>query len=161
MTQDRFFDQLYDDLAQARERVIVYSPFMTTDRVGRLEPHIRAAIERGTEVWVVTKTLEERDRDRGRYEEIEGALRTWGVGVVHKRHMHEKLVVIDGRILWQGSLNPLSFSDTQEIMERRDSSDIVADYARTLRLDDLLAPYAQDETTCPYCGSEVVAAGRR
>jgi hypothetical protein len=72
--------------------------------------------------------------------------------------MHEKLVIIDGRVLWQGSLNPLSFSATQEIMERRDSRDIVADYSRVLRLDDLLGPYRNNETTCPYCDSEVVAA---
>lgn len=158
VTQDRFFDLLYEDLAQAKERVVIYSPFMTADRIGRLEPHLRACIERGVQVWVITKTVEERLRDASVYEGLERALRSWGVLVVHKRHMHEKLVIIDDGILWQGSLNPLSFSSTQEIMERRESKDIIKDYTRVLRLDDLLAPYTNEETACPYCGNEVVAA---
>jgi hypothetical protein len=158
VAQDRFFEHLYDDLAAASERVVIYSPFMTVDRVGRLEPHLRAAVERGAQVWVITKSLEERTNDRGVYAELEQAVRNWGVRLVHKRGMHEKLVMIDGRVLWQGSLNPLSFSSTQEIMERRVSREIVTDYASVLRLDDLLAAYRNNETTCPYCGSEVVAA---
>jgi hypothetical protein len=158
VAQDRFFDKLYDDLGAARRRVVIYSPFMTQDRVGRLEPHLRAAVDRGAEVWVITKPLEERTRDEGVYRELEQGLRNLGVRVVHKRGMHEKLVLIDGRVLWQGSLNPLSFSATQEIMERRESREIVADYTKVLRLDDLLDPYRADEIRCPYCGSEVVAA---
>jgi len=158
VAQDRFFEHLYDDLAATRQQAVIYSPFMTQDRVGRLEPHLRAAVERGAEVWVITKPLEERARDRAVYTEIEQGLRSWGVRVVHKKGMHEKLVFIDGTTLWQGSLNPLSFSSTQEIMERRASREIVADYAKVLRLDDLLEPYRNEETRCPYCGGEVVAA---
>lgn len=158
VAQDRLFEHLYDDLARARERVVIYSPFMTQHRVGRLEPHLRAVVERGAEVWAITKTLEERSSDRTVYAEIEQVLRNWGVRVVHKRGMHEKLVMIDGEVPWQGSLNPLSFSSAQEIMERRASQEIVADYTRVLRLDELLAAYRANETTCPYCGGEVVAA---
>jgi hypothetical protein len=110
---------------------------------------------------VVTNSLDARERDRGRYEELEGALRDWGIRAVHMRRMHEKLVLIDAHILWQGSLNPLSFSSTQEIMERRDSRQIASDYARVLRLDELLSAYRADETICPYCGHEVVAAEGR
>lgn len=158
VAQDHFFEHLHADLAGARERVVIYSPFMTQERVGRLEPHLRAAVQRDAEVWVITKTLEERTGDRGIYLETEQALRNWGMRVVHKKGMHEKLVMIDDYILWQGSLNPLSYSSTQEIMERRASREIVADYARVLRLDDLLAAYRAQETLCPYCGREVVAA---
>ena len=59
--------------------------------------------------------------------------------------MHEKLVFIDDEVLWHGSLNPLSFSDTQEIMERRHSKAVVEDYQRTLRLEELLGAYEQRE----------------
>jgi hypothetical protein len=158
VAQDMFFEHLHHDLAAATEQVVVYSPFMTQDRVGRLESHLRGAVERGAELWVITKPLEERSGDRSVYVEIEQGLRNWGARVVHKRGMHEKLVIVDKQILWQGSLNPLSFSSTQEIMERRHSREIVADYVRVLRLDDLLHAYRAEETKCPYCGNEVVAA---
>ena len=58
--------------------------------------------------------------------------------------MHEKLVFIDDEVLWHGSLNPLSFSDTQ-ILERRHSKAVVEDYQRTLRLEELLGAYEQRE----------------
>lgn len=161
VSQERFFDHLYADLAPARQRVVIYSPFATLDRVGRLEPHLRGAVERGVEVWVVTKPLEERDRDRSLYRQIEQGLRSWGVAVAHKRHMHEKLVLVDDDVLWQGSLNPLSHSATQEVMERRRSREIVREYSSVLRLNELLAAYGAGETVCPYCRSEVVAAEGR
>lgn len=161
VTQDSFYEHLYSDLANSHKRVVIYSPFATLDRVARLEPHLRAAIEQGVDVWVVTKPLEERGKDRGVYTSIEEGLRAWGVSVVHKRGMHEKLVLIDDDVLWQGSLNPLSFSSTQEIMERRKSKEVVADYLQVLRLAELLAAYEASETTCPYCGKEVVAAEGR
>jgi hypothetical protein len=41
------------------------------------------------------------------------------VHVLHKLRMHEKLVFVDDDILWSGSLNSLSFTDTPEVMERR------------------------------------------
>ena len=70
--------------------------------------------------YVVTKTLGERTGGQAATaERIEGALADWGVKVLHKLRMHEKLVFIDDDILWSGSLNSLSFTDTQEVMERR------------------------------------------
>jgi hypothetical protein len=161
VTETFFFDYLARDLAEASNRVVIYSPFAAYERVGRLEPHLRAAVERGVEVWVVTKPLEERSGDRGVYEQIESGLRGWGIQIAHKRRMHEKLIFIDDHILWAGSLNPLSQSTTQEVMERRDSRAIVDDYTKLLRLDELIGAYRAGETICPYCGSEVVAAEGR
>src|SRR5262249_28593423 len=139
VTQDDFYALLARDLAGARERVVIYSPFITANRLAHLAPHMRAAVERGVPVYVVTETIEERgERDQAIYGELEGALHAWGVEVLRKRQMHEKLVFIDHGILWSGSLNPLSFSATQEVMERRASDRVVGDYAQALRLADLL-----------------------
>lgn len=71
--------------------------------------------------------------------------------MIHKFHMHEKLVFIDDRIVWSGSLNPLSFSDTQEIMERRSSPEVARDYTRTLRTAEMIDLYARDQAHCPIC----------
>lgn len=164
VTQDSFDQHLLPDLGSAEQRVIIFSPFLTNDRVASLEPQLRAAIERGVLVVVVTKEQAERGRQLAGYRQIERALASWGVTVVHKAKMHEKLVFIDDELLWQGSLNPLSFSDTQEIMERRRSKVVVEDYERTLRLEELVGAYQQREAgdgACPFCGAEIVAAEGR
>lgn len=159
VTQDRFFHILRPDLANARTRIVIYSPFITQDRLGDFEPQLRAAVERGVCVYVVTKARGDRGkREAPRYRMFEQALTDWGVVVVHKRHMHEKLVFLDDAILWSGSLNPLSFSNTQEIMERRFSSRVVKDFADTLRMNDLVGEFDGGPPACPICGSEIVAS---
>jgi hypothetical protein len=162
ITQEHFFPLLARDLDSARKRVVIYSPFLTPDRVGELEPHLRAAIERGVRVWLVTKTLDERSAGhRETSASIENVLKRWGIEVLHKYHMHEKLIFIDDELLWSGSLNALSFSDTQEVMERRVSRDVVNDYSNVLRLDTLIAAHEQHEDVCPVCDGELVAAESR
>ena len=158
VTQEDFFPVFRGDIARASARVIIYSPFMTQARLGHLEPQIRAALERGVRVYVITKTHSERGkRELSGYRMLEQALTDWGVVVIHKRHMHEKLIFIDEDIVWSGSLNPLSFSDTQEVMERRKSRAVFKDYVRTLRLDDLIGAYSDGMPRCPICGREIVA----
>ncbi len=162
VTQDNFYPALIQDLQDSRTRVIIYSPFLTKDRVAFLQLALRAAVDRGVDVYVITKTRGERTPNEAeRAADVEAALTEWGVFIIHKLHMHEKLVFVDKRILWSGSLNPLSFSSTQEVMERRESSEVVESYARTLRLDDLVGVYERGEDTCPACGSELVPAEGR
>ena len=60
MTQDQFYPILARDMAGAKTRIVIYSPFMTEERVGSLEPGLRAAVDRGVRVHVITKAREER-----------------------------------------------------------------------------------------------------
>ena len=46
VTQDDFYVLLARDLAASRERVVIYSPFITANRLAHLAPHMRAAVER-------------------------------------------------------------------------------------------------------------------
>jgi hypothetical protein len=49
------------------------------------------------------------------------ALRDLGATVDARAQMHEKIAILDGHILWHGSLNILSHRDTHESMLRIDS----------------------------------------
>lgn len=89
---------------------------------------------------------------------MEAQLQEIGAVVMHKMRMHEKLVFIDDDITWLGSLNPLSFSNTQEVMERRKSKAVQEDYFQILRLQEFLAVKNNAESKCPICGSEMIAA---
>ena len=159
MTQDRFYQSFCGDINQAKERVIIYSPFITQDRLAIMEPSIKSAVERNVMVFVITKALGDRGkRELNTYRMLESTLEKWGVVVIHKRRMHEKIAIIDNFILWMGSLNTLSFSSTQEIMERRFSKNVVEDFIKTLRLHELLNEYEDGNPICPICKSEVVAS---
>ena len=161
VTQDDYYRILVRDLHHAQSRVVFYSAFLTPGRVGFLEPHLRRLVERGIPTYVITKTIGERAAGQQTAIRIERALADWGVRVLHKLRMHEKLVFIDDDILWSGSLNSLSFTNTQEVMERRVSRAVVEDYARILKLDLLIAAHEGTSPTCPVCGGELVAAEAR
>lgn len=159
VTQEDFYRLLSSDLGNAKHRVIIYSPFVTSDRLSFLLPQLLAAIERGVQIYVITKALSERSKsEQPMIRKFEKQLSEIGTVVIHKLRMHEKLVFIDEDITWSGSLNPLSFSNTQEIMERRKSKAILKDYFQILRLQKLLAVQGTPEAKCPICGDEIIAA---
>ena len=71
----------------------------------------------------MTKALSERGkRELYSYKLCEKALSDAGVSIVHKKGMHEKLVIVDDDATWIGSLNVLSFSGLSgEVMQRYES----------------------------------------
>jgi hypothetical protein len=163
MTQDDYFNHLNADLDAARERCVLYSPFLTRTGLARAEPYLRAAVARGVDVRVITKARSDRgQRELPEIRQLEDALTRWGVIVIHKRRMHEKVVLIDGEIVWTGSLNTLSFSDTQEVMLRFVSQALHDDLCRTLRVEDVMNVYSsanQDgRASCPICEFPLDAA---
>jgi len=159
VTQADFFRLLSSDLSRAHSRVIIYSPFMTQDRLTFLMPQIQAAIQRGVLVFVITKAHSERTKSEiSQIRRLEAQLSEIGVIVMHKKGMHEKLVFIDDDVLWTGSLNPTSFSNTQEVMERRKSRAVFDDYFQVLRVEDLVGGATGSESKCPICGSEIIVA---
>jgi hypothetical protein len=159
VTQKDFYRFLCCDIQNAKSRLVIYSAFLSRNRLGELQTALRSAVDRGIKVYVVTKALNDRQNTEiATYRMLEKALAGWNIRVVHKSRMHEKLVFVDETIVWTGSLNPLSFRDTQEIMERRCCREVVADYEETLRLNELLAEYDNGNPTCPWCGAEIVAS---
>lgn len=159
VTQESFYMYLSDDLEKAKNEIVIYSPFMTKDRLSYLQPQLQAAIERGVTIFVITKSLQDRNKTEvATYREIEEHISKIGIVLIHKMKMHEKLVFIDDDIAWTGSLNPLSFSSTQEIMERRCSKTVQKDYKEVLRLSELINYIDTPESKCPICGSEMIAA---
>lgn len=156
-TSRDFYRFLAGDVQRARQRIVIYSAFMTQQRLSEVGPHLAAAVERGVRVYIITKTMGERKKEKGVYKRLEDYLRASGITIVHKEGMHEKLVFVDDSILWEGSLNVLSAGQSGEHMERRLSKEIVDDYAKTIRLKELLCEYEGKVPACPVCGSEIVA----
>lgn len=155
---DSFFKQ---DIQKCHSSLIIFSPFLTIQRISELLPYITDAINRGCNVTVVTKTMSERrTAELGTYLSCETILKQQGVKIIHKKGMHEKFVFVDQNIFWNGSLNALSFGgSTGEFMERCDDEEYTMKVRQMLELYKYEATIAQsDANLCPSCDTPMVIA---
>ena len=163
LTESQFHDYFVADIQNCKQSMIIYSPFMTQNRLSILLPMFYAAISQGRRIIVITKSLEERPKgELEQYKKCEEGLRNIGVSILHKKGMHEKIILIDNEIIWTGSLNALSYTgNTGEVMERRidNSSEkaIINSFIKILDIKYLVDAVNNDyETKCPFCGGEML-----
>lgn len=162
-TEGTFYPAFARDLLRARHSILILSPFATGPGTSRWADALRAAIARGVHVRVVTRPAEEvRGGGTSEVTELVRGLRQMGVAVDLRARMHEKIAMLDGRVLWHGSLNILSHRDTSESMLRLESA------AACQQLRRFLAPPAgrrEEEAPefelagnpqCPKCGGATV-----
>lgn len=95
-----FYSAFSQDLLQARESVILLSPFATPRGTGRWVEIFRQLLARGVKVHVVTRPPGDSGAaSKEEVAELVAALRRLGVVVDLRARMHEKIACIDGRIL--------------------------------------------------------------
>lgn len=117
-----FYSAFLRDIDQAKEEIIIESPFITSARMKMLWPSLKRAYSRGIKIYIITR--DPNDHTDG-YEvqsesEIEG-LEALGIQVfLCIGNHHRKLAIIDRKVLWEGSLNILSQTKSREIMRRLD-----------------------------------------
>jgi phosphatidylserine/phosphatidylglycerophosphate/cardiolipin synthase-like enzyme len=134
--EQTFYRAFIHDLKSAKNEVIIESPYMTTSRLLVLEPVLKKLIKKGVKVRVNT-------RFPGHHDEFL-KIQAW---IVSKRlkemgfkvrffndYHHRKITVLDDRILWEGSLNIMSQSNSREIMRRIESEELTSQMIRFLGL---------------------------
>ena len=108
------------DMEQAKESIVIFSAFITPDRVAAMGDLLRHRIAEGVRVRCVTRP----PRFNGSIAPELGrsaldSLEALGAIVDLRSEIHEKVVLVDGRVAWFGSLNPLSHTArTSELMAR-------------------------------------------
>lgn len=153
-----FLSAFIQDVRNMHSRMTVYSPFITESRLSSLLPYFTDKINSGCMITVVTKSLPERSKgEAGSYKKCEEELQKIGVRVIHKKGMHEKTIIIDDDIVWNGSLNALSFTgNTGEIMQRCKSRSNAQDFEKFFFVQHINeVASTDDEQTCPVCGGEL------
>lgn len=101
---------------------MVVSPFVTRVGTARWVDSLGGALARGVRARIVTRPANEAGGgSRDEVNELVRSLRDLGITVDLRARMHEKIAIVDGRILWHGSLNILSHRDTYESMLRLES----------------------------------------
>lgn len=160
-----FLGLFISDIHSCQNRIIIYSPFISENRLAELVPHFSDLINQGKQIVVVTKAMSERGkREVAQYKKSEIELNKIGVAVVHKKGMHEKVIFIDDTIVWMGSLNVLSFNGTTgEVMERHNDREYALEYQKMFGINEINTAVEkttqtddEKELVCPICGGEML-----
>lgn len=121
-----FYKAFERDLRHTKQSVIIESPFITKRRTEHLLPLLTKLRRGGVRIVINTRDPEEHNEKYAL--QAEGAIafmQDIGVKVLYTVKHHRKLAIIDEKILWEGSLNILSQSDSCEIMRRTCSVELV------------------------------------
>lgn len=159
--EDMFLSKLKSDIQTALKKIIIYSPFMTEKAVTPLLPFLRDSLNKGCNIIVITKTIDEVSPGlQSQKQKCEMELTKIGIHVIHKKGMHEKVIIIDDDIVWIGSLNVLSFGGTtKEVMCKIISEKGAKEFAEIFDIQHILdATDDEEEQRCPICGKEVIMA---
>lgn len=108
------------DIARAERSIEIYCPFLDPQPVRKWLGQLAKRIADGIEVTVRTRAPEEQTTDRA-VERVRGLvdeLRAAGCRVEFRERMHEKVLILDGTVLWHGSLNLLANSGPTDLMMR-------------------------------------------
>jgi superfamily I DNA and/or RNA helicase len=113
-----FYKAFHQDLLSAEDKIIIVSPFISRNRLASLETTFRTANSKKVKIFVITKPFKEQKISQEHGQEIVSNLKSLGVELMLKKLSHEKIAVIDDKIIWHGSLNILSHRNTSELMIR-------------------------------------------
>ncbi len=130
--QITFQSRFLQDVAQARQSVLIFSPFAAPRRVQWLASALEQCAQKRIPVTIVMRSpeaLPERSR-KGAQIAVDG-LKSQNCSLVFRSDIHQKYAIIDDNIVWYGSINLLSFGSSQESMMRLVSSSIARELMKT------------------------------
>ena len=135
-----FYQAFLKDLKGCEKEVIIESPFITTSRMETFYPIFKRILDRGTKVHIITRDpIDHNEIIRHQATNEILCLAELGVNVLLlKGNHHRKLAIIDRKVLWEGSLNILSQSNSREIMRRIASEDMTEELIQFLKLDAII-----------------------
>ncbi len=123
--QNTFQTRFLQDVIQAKESVVIVSPFISIKRVRWIEGALAQCIQKRVRVSVVTRDVAAFPaKSRGAAQMGIRMLQAQQAEVVCCEGIHQKYAIVDGSIVWYGSINLLSFGASQESVMRLVSSSI-------------------------------------
>jgi len=122
------------DLLSAKREIVIVSPYLTRNRVAKMIGLLEECMQSGTMITVIT-------RSSGDYAEkdiaaVSGTLEylsSKGIRVIEKSRIHQKFAVVDGRVVWYGSINLLSYGGSAESIMRLESATIASELMSAMR----------------------------
>ncbi|SEP55767.1 AAA domain-containing protein [Butyrivibrio sp. TB] len=157
-TESEYMPAFMEDLRSFKSRLVIFSPFITANRLAQLLPEFHDAINMGKEIMVITRPPSDRGkRELPGYIKCVDELEKIGVKVIYKKNMHEKIVIIDDSAYWYGSLNTLSFTGfTSETMTKLCSSKLTMEMEQLYGIPKIQTAIDNEyELKCPICSGNM------
>ena len=146
--EDRLPDELCRRIDEAQERIWLWSPWVGK-RSEQLLPHLRNAQDRGVKVHAVVLPRDDVTRYlQPRHQDLAAQIKR----TVYLRKEHQKIIVIDRKLTFIGSMNVLAHvpggrHETMALFQSAMLADRVLEHER---IDELADP-----PRCPQCNSDV------
>lgn len=135
-----FYNRFTQDLLEAKNEVIIESPYITSQRMRFFRPIFKKLIHRGVKVYVMTRDPKEHELPLEYQSEAE--IRNFeSIGVqtlLCLGNHHRKLAILDRKVLWEGSLNILSQARSREVMRRIGSEKLALQMFNFIKLENFL-----------------------
>lgn len=148
---EEFWPAFYNDLAHAQNELIIFSPFLTSDRFGKLHLIFTQLLNKGVDIYLITRSPNQQPITMKGSKEVIIKLKEMGVTVKFRQSMHEKIAIIDREIKWIGSLNILSHNSNKEYMERMKGESSAKEIFDKFNLEELLINQNINGEFCPTC----------
>lgn len=137
--QDTFYRTFANDLVNSKKSVLIESPFITASRVHKLLPILRILRQRRVHIVINTRDpFEHESNYQQQASEAISIFHTLGIVVLYTAGHHRKLAIVDNQIIWEGSLNILSYNDSCEIMRRIVSEDEAALLTDIIKVNEFI-----------------------
>jgi phosphatidylserine/phosphatidylglycerophosphate/cardiolipin synthase-like enzyme len=134
-----FYYAFIKDLKHVNSMVVIESPYLTVKRALFFTDIFTQLSKHGVSVRINTREPSHHDHilEDQAWRAIK-ILKVSGARVFLCSDMrHRKLAILDGRTLWEGSLNILSQSDSTEIMRRTVSKDMCEQMAKFTKISTI------------------------
>jgi len=145
---NEFWTAFPNDLAKAEKELIIFSPYLTNNRFGKLHLIFTELLSKGIKIYVITLPPNDKSQLQDATEVI-GKMKEMDIVVKFEKGMHEKIAIIDRKVKWIGSLNILSHNTRKEYMERVEGENSSKELFDKFDLENLLINHNINGETCP------------
>lgn len=134
---NEFWPSFGRDLRGAKSELIIFSPYLTSNRLSKHHLLFSQLISKGIKILVITLDPKDPSQLDGA-DRVVSKLKEMNIKVVFREKTHEKIAIIDRKILWNGSLNILSHNDKKESMLRVEVENTCKELIKKYNIDILL-----------------------
>jgi superfamily II DNA or RNA helicase len=120
-----FVPVMKNDFTEAQKEILIISPFLRKKRMDAIFEWLQKPLQAGVSITVMTRPAESY-KEPERIKECIEYLQL-SVTVIQKSNIHQKYVIIDNRLVWYGSINLLSYGNSEESIMRLESRELAGE----------------------------------